>query len=180
MNTMGEDLCPICLDVCDVKKQTYRLPCDHTMHTECAINWFRSRGSASRCPVCRSTTLQADDIESESGAEENASDSSNGDLIGIINSSSTTLLKAANSRLSEHVRCARKKTCSRQLHDALRRFRKSRDNLRKVNREHRLFFANAYGSFKFLRKRNTQLSERVMRAKVSFACRFDELLEVEL
>ena len=49
--------CSICLEDLN-KKQTYTLPCGHIFHTECQINWFRSKQVS--CPKCRSSKTLGD------------------------------------------------------------------------------------------------------------------------
>ena len=46
---MNEDVCPICLDKLN-KKETYKLSCKHTFHTDCIMQWFRK--SDGQCPCC--------------------------------------------------------------------------------------------------------------------------------
>ena len=51
MATEPDCVCAICLDQLD-NKQTFTLPCGHTFHTECQINWFLN--GQKTCPTCRS------------------------------------------------------------------------------------------------------------------------------
>ena len=46
---MNEDVCPICLENLNTK-ETYKLSCKHTFHTDCIMKWFRS--SSGNCPCC--------------------------------------------------------------------------------------------------------------------------------
>lgn len=46
--------CVICMEALD-GKQYHQLPCGHSFHTDCQIQWFRSGNSS--CPTCRSVTI---------------------------------------------------------------------------------------------------------------------------
>ena len=47
-----ENNCSICLESISESTNRYRLPsCNHTFHTDCILNWFRSGHST--CPLCR-------------------------------------------------------------------------------------------------------------------------------
>ena len=48
-----ENKCCICLD--DINLETnklHTLDCNHTFHTNCIIDWFRTHSSNGRCPLC--------------------------------------------------------------------------------------------------------------------------------
>tara|TARA_Y100001935_G_C17293478_1_gene504797 strand:- start:59 stop:550 length:492 start_codon:yes stop_codon:yes gene_type:complete len=48
-----ENKCCICLEKIDKDKtNTYTLHCNHTFHTNCIIDWFRTETSNGRCPLC--------------------------------------------------------------------------------------------------------------------------------
>lgn len=47
---LNENQCPVCYTEIG-NDSNYTLECNHTFHTECAIQWFR-RGNSS-CPLCR-------------------------------------------------------------------------------------------------------------------------------
>ena len=46
--------CCICLQACSSSSSsTHTLECGHVFHTDCIIAWFRTRGNAGTCPMCR-------------------------------------------------------------------------------------------------------------------------------
>mmetsp|Transcript_90390 Transcript_90390/g.286412 ORF Transcript_90390/g.286412 Transcript_90390/m.286412 type:complete len:242 (+) Transcript_90390:115-840(+) len=49
----AKEVCPICLDVPTPGQMVRTLPCFHMMHDACSIRYFRTRGVAPTCPVCR-------------------------------------------------------------------------------------------------------------------------------
>ena len=51
--------CCICLQPCAAPEDTHALECGHRFHTGCIISWFRTRGSAGSCPVCRADPSRA-------------------------------------------------------------------------------------------------------------------------
>lgn len=57
MGIESDCICAICLDHLD-NKQTFTLPCGHTFHTECQINWFLN--GQKTCPNCRSCKTLGD------------------------------------------------------------------------------------------------------------------------
>ena len=44
-------VCPVCLDPLSISNIT-TLPCDHLLHSNCAVEYFRCSGD-NRCPTCR-------------------------------------------------------------------------------------------------------------------------------
>ena len=44
--------CMICLENITETSESYTLSCDHTFHTKCIMDWFRSRSSSGNCPLC--------------------------------------------------------------------------------------------------------------------------------
>ena len=44
-----EELCPICLSNLNDGNNNHTLPCEHTYHTDCIVQWFRHSG---KCPLC--------------------------------------------------------------------------------------------------------------------------------
>lgn len=48
------DICSICAD--EIGDDSIVLPCSHTFHPECVVQWFRYHNSS--CPNCRSISLQ--------------------------------------------------------------------------------------------------------------------------
>ena len=49
---MEKDCCSICLENFNDNNQYYNLDCNHTFHTKCIIDWFRTNDQKS-CPICR-------------------------------------------------------------------------------------------------------------------------------
>lgn len=48
----SESICGICL--CTISdKDAVELECNHAFHASCAVDWFRTRQSGGRCPICR-------------------------------------------------------------------------------------------------------------------------------
>ena len=47
---MDEDLCPICLDTLDSRKECVTLKCNHKFHKKCIKLWFKQKQI---CPYCR-------------------------------------------------------------------------------------------------------------------------------
>lgn len=46
--------CMVCLENIS-ESDSYTLSCDHIFHTNCIMNWFRSRSSSGNCPLCNDT-----------------------------------------------------------------------------------------------------------------------------
>ena len=44
------EVCAICRD--DLCQNTHTLECNHTYHTNCIMNWFRTP-EATKCPLCQ-------------------------------------------------------------------------------------------------------------------------------
>lgn len=42
--------CSICLETCSTRDCLVKLPCQHTFHEDCILEWFRQK---SICPICR-------------------------------------------------------------------------------------------------------------------------------
>jgi hypothetical protein len=51
MESSNNNLCAICHSIDN--NQLYTLPCSHTFHNNCIIDWFRLVESKGECPVCR-------------------------------------------------------------------------------------------------------------------------------
>ena len=49
---MQHQQCSICTDPLSDETSSHRLPCGHTFHTECIVQWFRYEHTT--CPLCRS------------------------------------------------------------------------------------------------------------------------------
>ena len=51
--------CCICLQACSSSSSsTHTLECGHVFHTDCIVAWFRTRGNAGTCPMCRADPSQ--------------------------------------------------------------------------------------------------------------------------
>ena len=65
------DQCPICLE--NIQNELRLSHCQHTFCRECIEEWFKS---STLCPVCRQTSLEAENIYHEHNSDEEWSDDS--------------------------------------------------------------------------------------------------------
>ena len=49
----NDDVCGICLSIIPNNSSVVELDCKHAFHASCAVDWFRTRQSNGRCPICR-------------------------------------------------------------------------------------------------------------------------------
>ena len=52
--------CSICMESILLYKQTHKLSCGHTFHSNCIMSWFRSKNNT--CPYCRCTGMKEEDV----------------------------------------------------------------------------------------------------------------------
>lgn len=65
----NESICGICL--CTVNAgSAIELDCKHTFHASCAVDWFRTRQSEGRCPICREAPARSSSLAAITEEEE--------------------------------------------------------------------------------------------------------------
>jgi hypothetical protein len=57
INTSDYTDCSICLNKL-TNENCYKISaCGHMFHADCAINWFNTKGSKKKCPICRKSVM---------------------------------------------------------------------------------------------------------------------------
>lgn len=114
----SEEVCSVCADVID--SDSHCLPCGHTFHTGCVVEWFRNHHDT--CPNCRSTWSRL-----------SLSTVSGGKRIQSIR----TQIQRHPRRVSPEV-----KACVQRYDHARKRIVELRQCMRQLRREHQHAFAS--------------------------------------
>lgn len=62
-------ICAVCQEAITSTDSSHALPCGHSFHVGCIVDWFR-QGESNICPVCRDTGPQVDSSSDESSVDE--------------------------------------------------------------------------------------------------------------
>lgn len=146
------------------RRGTYTLDCDHSFHTQCIVNWFRSSQNATQCPICRAPPQLHDSEEGGSSARVPEPDT-----ISELSAIELPLHERdMNSLLREHLHFARRRNCPMTLKQRVIKYRESRQvmiekrkNLFKHERE-------ASGRYVELRRHSVKLHNKLLTAQSRF------------
>mmetsp|Transcript_21787 Transcript_21787/g.35229 ORF Transcript_21787/g.35229 Transcript_21787/m.35229 type:complete len:219 (+) Transcript_21787:174-830(+) len=78
------DRCTVCQEKYEIGDKVTHLPCGHTFHRECIIQWLKQKNS---CPLCRAKVDNEDDQKAESG---NLNEDDQKDKSGNLNAGDTS------------------------------------------------------------------------------------------
>lgn len=149
----------------DAQKATYTLDCDHSFHTSCIINWFRSSQHATQCPICRAPPLlhnTAEGIESSGRVVE-------ADTISELSAIELPLHERdMNLLLRDHLHFARRRNCPMTLKQKVTKYRESRQIMIEKRRDLFKHEREACGRYVELRKHSIKLHNKLLTAQSRF------------
>lgn len=158
--------CSICYD--DLpgptgESQAYTLNCDHSFHTRCIVNWFRSSRNATQCPICRAPP-QLHDTEEISAAGPPESDA-----ISELSAIELPLHERdMNFLLREHFHFAQRRNCPMTLKHKITKYRMSRQVMIEKRRDLFKYEREASGRYVELRRQSVKLHNKLMTAQSRF------------